>query len=112
MYPMTRETARPHRPLVGHSGKLRVPDAGSVSSRCTAEPGPAPILPRYDPGSAAHRMQGAACCAASGEHAVKPNLDCGVLASLTIDRRRAMADTSKIKEHMDVISSDRKTVGQ
>jgi hypothetical protein len=26
--------------------------------------------------------------------------------------RRAMADTSKIKEHMDVISSDRKTVGQ
>jgi hypothetical protein len=26
--------------------------------------------------------------------------------------RRAMADTSTIKEHMDVISSDRKTVGQ
>src|SRR6266436_324117 len=30
----------------------------------------------------------------------------------TIPRRRAMPDTSKIKEHMDVISSDRKTVGQ
>jgi hypothetical protein len=63
---------------------------------------------RYDPGLAAHHAAkgGVLRCIRGTEPCVRR------LVPEQIARRHKMLDTSKIREHMDVISSDRKTVGQ
>jgi hypothetical protein len=76
-----------------------------VSSRCSAEPGP-PQTTAFGTTPALQRTARALRSVRGTLRALRRLVPQQILKELR------MADTSKIKEHMDVISSDRKTVGQ